>query len=378
MNIACSKILTEQGFVNGVLQVEQGYFKRIIPKEQFHETIDVDYSDKMIIPGLIDIHLHGFGGFVDYNSELSEQEFINFLTALGQSGTTACLPSIKTWNYPAVANLKAPNNVSRFLGLSIEGTFATAEYSFFKEQFGQVPSLTNELFADLIEKSNHQLKYVMIAPELPNAQNVMRYLKSQGIKVSAGHTLMSATDFKMFNQEKLVDALTHTGNNMGQMHQRDVKVMGVGLLDPDIYCEIITDFIHLSAEMIAIIIKVSGINRTIMVSDSIVFGGCKPGVYYIKDMPMTVTEDFRVLDKDGWIQGSYFCLYQNFKKLVESGLATVEEAVLMASSNPAKFLGVFDQIGSIKENKKADFLVIDNQYQLIQSYISGEKAASIL
>jgi N-acetylglucosamine-6-phosphate deacetylase len=372
MFISSQRIYTEKGIVDGVLEVIGSKFGRIVPKADFHGKVDLVLDDKILIPGLIDIHLHGYGGFIDYNKPFTTQELEGFLRVLAQNGTTSVSPSLQEDMYPIIKTYNQSPQIAKFLGLTLEGRFSTEYYTFFREQFKKIKDLSVDYLKELNEACGNKLRYVMIAPELPQAKESMKYLRSQGVKVSAGHTLMTAEDFKVFNQEGLIDALTHTGNNMGQMHQRNVGVMGVGLLDPNVYAEIITDFIHVSYEMLAIILKVKGYKKTILVSDSVYLGGLKPGKHLIKGLEMTITEEFKVLDPQGWIQGCYFPLFPNTRKLIKNGLATLEEAIVMGALNPAKLLGIDKTTGSIASGKAADFLILDDDLNLIQTYIDGQ------
>jgi len=372
MFISSRRIYTEHGIVNGVLEVRGNEFGKIIPRADFQGKVDMVSDDKIVIPGLIDIHLHGYGGFIDYNKPFTTQELEGFLSVLALNGTTSCSPSLQEDMYPLIKTYQQSPQVAKLLGLTLEGRFSTESYTFFREQFKNVKDLSVDYLKELNEACGNKLRYVMIAPELPEAQEAMRYLRTNGIKVSAGHTLMPAEDFKVFNQEGLIDALTHTGNNMGQMHQRNVGVMGVGLLDPNVYAEIITDFIHVSKEMLSIILKVKGYKKTILVSDSIYLGGLKPGKYYIQGLEMTITEDHKVIDPQGWIQGCYYPLFPNTRKLIQNGLATLEEAIIMGALNPAKLLGIDAKTGSIASGKAADFLILDDELNLEQTYIDGK------
>jgi len=369
MLYASQKILTEQGFVDGVIEVKEGHFTQIIPKNQFNGVVDVDYSDKMIVPGLIDIHLHGYKGLVRSIVPLEDKELEDFLAEMARQGTTACLPSIEPSNYPMLAQFKQPPKASRFLGLNLEAYFASQEYMGFRKG---VPMPTVEIMKDLLERSNGLLKYIMIAPELPDIKETLQFLKSKGVKISAGHTLITAEAFKELNKEKFFDALTHTGNNMGQMHQRNVGVMGVGLLDPDIYCELITDFLHVSSEMIQIIIKVAGTDKTILVSDCVALGGMPKGEYNVRGHQIWVSDEYKIVDKEQGIHGCYFTLLQNTRKLIQNKIVSIEDAFKMGSTNPAKYFGLDDRLGSIKINKEADFLVLDHDLELVQTYIHGE------
>ncbi len=372
MLISCRNIYTEHGIVDGILEISGNEFGKIIPRIDFQGKVDLAVEDKLLIPGLIDIHLHGYGGFVDDNQPYSVQELEGLLRTLARNGTTSCCPSLQEEMYPIIKEYHQSPGMAKLLGLTLEGRFSTEAYTFFVDPSKKIRELSVEYLKELNAACGNKLRYVMIAPELPQAKDSIHYLRANGIKVSVGHTLMSAEDFKNFNKQGVIDALTHTGNNMGQMHQRNVGVMGVGLLDPDIYAEIITDFIHVSKEMLEIILKVKSYKKSILVSDSIYLSGLKPGKYSFKGSGMTITDDYKVMDSQGWIQGSYYHLYSNMRKLIQSRLATLEEAIIMGALNPAKLLGIDAKTGSIASGKVADFLILDDKLNLEQTYIDGQ------
>jgi N-acetylglucosamine-6-phosphate deacetylase len=375
MLIKCDRILTEEGFVQGYLKTSGFSIDEIIVGRNSEETIDLDFSQHMILPGLVDIHLHGYRGRINPFKGFDLHEFRCFLNDLACEGTTACLPSIEPEYYHVIRDYRQHLNESIFLGLNLEAYFSCNQYVSFRQQYGDALELTLENGQRLIKESNQMLRYVMIAPELDHAKEVIAMFKEKGIRVSVGHTVMSASDFMKFHQDFGFDSMTHWGNNMGRFHQRDVGVIGVGLLDPHLKLELITDFVHLSKEMIEIALKMKTIQNCIFVSDSVFLSGLQPQTYTCnKDHTLTITLDRIIRDMNGDIQGCYQTLFQNMITLVRSGLLTIEEAVIGASLNPAKFINVDHLMGSIKKGKYANFIVIDEDYHLISSFVYGKLA----
>jgi N-acetylglucosamine-6-phosphate deacetylase len=373
MLIKCDRILTEDGYVDGYLKTDSFYIDSVVFGETPDEPVDLDFSSHTIIPGLIDIHLHGYRGRINPLRGFDLQEFRLFLNDLASEGTTACLPSIEPEYYHVIKDYRQHLNESVFLGLNLEAYFSCDQYLSYRRQYGESGKLNIENMKRLICDSNQTLRYVMIAPELNHAQEVIRMLKEQGVLVSAGHTTMSAHDFNEFQQKAGYDSLTHWGNNMGKFHQRDVGVMGVGLLNPQLKLELITDFVHLSKEMIEIALKLKTIHDCILVSDSVFLSGLEPQVYRFNDNhSLTITQNRVIIDNEGNIQGCYNTLFQNMITLVRSGLLSFEDAVIGASLNPAKLLKADHLMGSIKKSKYANFLVLNDDYQLVKSFVYGK------
>ncbi len=374
MNIKSDRILTETGFINGWIEEKEGVIMRI-GEGICPNPVDVDATGKIVLPGLIDIHLHGYNGWLSPTNEIQHDDVIGFLHEMAKHGVTACMPSVEPKFYPVLAQAYQDQSGSRLLGIYLEAFFTTKEYSGFRGQRGIFPLPSVDYAKELIQSSQGLLKYVMIAPELPQAAETMRYFKTHGVKIAAGHTLMKRDEFLKFTQEGLIDSLCHTANNMGIMHQRDVGVLGVGLLDPNITCELICDFLHVSQEMIEIILRVKEHDKIVLISDSTFLSGKQPGTYPIGDKELIVTEKYQIIDKTGDIHGSCFPLIHNVGELVRRKLLSLEEAVTMATLNPAKFMGVDDQLGSLKEGKAFDLIIIDDDFNLISTYVQGKKYA---
>ncbi len=374
MKIKSDRILTETGFINGWIEEKDGIIIHI-GQGTCPNLIDVDAIDKIVCPGLIDIHLHGTNGWLSPVNEIKHEDVIGFLHEMAKQGVTACMPSVDPKFYPVLAKAYKDQSGSRLLGIYLEAYFSSKEYSGFRGERGIFPQPSVENAKELIESSEGLLKYVMIAPELPHAAETMRYFKERGVKIAAGHTLMKKDEFLKFTREGLIDSLCHTANNMGIMHQRDVGVMGVGLLDPNITCELICDFLHVSQEMIEIILRVKEHDKVVLISDSTYLSGQQPGIYPIGDKALIVTEQYQIIDKAGNIHGSCFPLIHNVGQLVRRNILSIEEAVTMATLNPAKFMGVDDHLGSLKEGKAFDLIIIDDDFNLISTYVQGKKYA---
>ena len=373
MWLKCDQILTEQGFISGFINIQNQWI-HTIESADFDVIPDMDFSGHIIIPGLIDIHLHGYKGLLNPIVGFDLVEFELFLNELAYQGTTACLPSIEPEFYPVVTSYRQQDNHSMLMGLNLEAYFSCEKYQTFRNFVGQPMQLSVATVDELMTQSNHLLKYVMIAPELKHAKEAILRFKEYGVSVAVGHTTMSADQFKKFQQDTPFDALTHTGNNMGSFHQRDVGVLGAGLLHDTLMAEVITDMVHLSPDMIEIILKLKTPDRCLLISDSVFLSGLPPQTYNINQGKnnLHVGDDLIIRDFNGDIQGCYHTLFENTMTLVNRGLATLEQAVNMASLNPARFLKMDATMGTIARGKYANLLVINKNHELLHTFVCGK------
>ena len=210
-----------------------------------------------------------------------------------------------------------------------------------------------------------------MAPELPHSMEVIKWLSDHDVVVGGGHT---TADDKIFQEAKQngMKVSIHTGNAMNQMDRRNVNFMGAALLDPDMYCEIICDLIHVSKEMLEIMFRVKqNTDRFIMISDSDTVSGVEPGYYLVGGQRTRVTDDGHMLLDDGTIAGSCRNVLYGIRNLVEEVHLPLSTVIRMSALNPARILGVDQQKGSLLTGKDADVVVINDQYQVIDTYVEG-------
>lgn len=224
---------------------------------------------------IIDIHTHGIGRHDTRSAKA--KDIANLSLAHGRAGTTAIVPTV----YPgpikkmrsdlaAIAeamSMKLPRGSARILGAHLEGPFLNPARAgaLSKESF--IPP-TLKTLKELIADYQNIVRHITIAPELPGAIKVIERATAEGIRISLGHS--EATYAQAMKAKKAgAVSVTHLFNAMPQLHHREPGLAGFALMDSDIYIEVIADGIHVSDEMLAMVIRLKRPERIIAVSDSV-------------------------------------------------------------------------------------------------------------
>ncbi len=277
---------------------------------------------------LIDIHVHGAG---DYDTRTRRQDDILHMVGIhGERGTSAVFPtiypgSIETMreNMAAVQRARdTQRDGARILGVHLEGPFLNPERSGSLDGKGFVdPSA--EALSRLVEDFENLIKIITIAPELPGALRVIELCREKGFLVHMGH---SDASFEQAEEGKRAGAtgITHVFNAMRGFHHREPGLVGFGLMDEDIYVEVIADMAHLHPQSLKMLFDMKSPDKIILISDSI--KGPNWGSGPIRGV-------------GGVLMGSGIALADAVKNLISLGVPP-ERALQFASGNPRKYLGI--------------------------------------
>lgn len=340
------------------------------------ETVDViDIEGKYIVPGFIDIHTHGAVN-VDVNN--TSVEGLNRISQFFASqGTTSWLMSILTDADSAVKHSiqafneyqKLPQSVNNLIGIHLEGPFLSHEYR------GSMPeSLLIEYDFDFIKKmqrlANGSIRYMTLAPEVPGVLKGITDIRSEGIVASIGH---SGATYEIARQaiEQGVQSCTHTFNAMGLFHQHFPGVMGAVLESEDTYCEAICDGRHLHPGTIRLLIKTMGLDKVIMITDSIMAAGLADGAYKLGVNDIIVKDGDAQLKDQAVRAGSTLTMQQALLNMLKFTSLSIGEIIQMMTLNPAKLLGIADEVGTLEVGKRANMLQLDLNGQLLRTWIDG-------
>ena len=373
MRIRCDAIYTEKGKQSGVLCIDDdGIICDIRP---FDTPFDLDARGLRMLPGIIDIHTHGFRTYASQSTQLSNYRKLSL--AMASQGVTGFLVTAGEHNAQELQELQTIASAiehepsgARILGIHMEGPFLNPKRkgAFMEEQLLPLSIAWMQTYQ---KAANGHIRYVSYAPELDEDHRFLHYLQENGIRSAGGHTTATAACYADAIRHGLC-ASTHTGNGMRQIDRREVGALGAALLAKDLYNEIICDLIHLSKEMLQIILRVKDPSRLLMISDSGQLSGLPCGTYRIHHQNRILLEDGRIVLEDGSIAGSSKSILWGIRCMEEQLHVPMETLVRMSAGNQAQFLGMDDHIGSIAPGKDADLVLIDPAYAVVKTFVKGK------
>jgi N-acetylglucosamine-6-phosphate deacetylase len=375
-----AKIFTEKGTIqHGSILLEEGRIAEVFSQTPSHLLKNVDVIDGTnlnVIPGFIDGHIHGANG-ADV-MDATESALDTIASFLPNEGTTSFLATTITQSpeniekaLVNIANYQKKLGHAEMVGIHLEGPFVEKKRAGAQpHQFIIEPDI--ELFKKWQRLSGHAIKTITMAPEHDHDGFFIHYLYESGVNVSAGHT---DTDFAGMKKAVCqgVRQVTHLCNAMSGIHHRDIGVVGATFQLKELRGELIADGIHVSKEMMQLIVDAMGCERLIIITDAMRAKGLEPGDYELGGQPVKVTEDRAVL-QDGTLAGSILKMDEGAQQMLQLGGVSIKNITEMASMNPAKQIGIYDRKGSITVGKDADVLLVDDelniQYTICRGVIS--------
>lgn len=396
MIIKCNNIYTPEGIKKGFLTIENGVFKKISELLLESQSTYIDYSDKNIFPGFIDIHIHGYGrgSFAykgDFNSIIDMSKDVTKMGVTSYLLTSGTMPKIFLENSYA----KAKNAIEKFIkgegaepiGIHMEGPFINEKY-IGMQRLDSLQKPTIEVFKHYNKISGNNIKLVTLAPEIEGAVNLIKYLNKNNISVSAGHTAATFDEVKIAINAGLSN-FTHTYSGMRGFHHRELGVVGAAMYFKNTYVELAKQTgITIKPEAFDIMYRLKGDDYLVMMTDCLGLGGFPEGYsfyHYLRKTKFTMEHKSLKLEMDdGNISYIPVNNFENLRDLELGFLDSIKNIVdrlenkwlsvmKIACENPAKISGVFNRKGSIELNKDADFLVLDSKWNLDEVYCFGKK-----
>lgn len=358
-------VFTRDGFEKSDFEVIDGKFSK------FGDNMDCDlktcFDNYLIIPGLVDIHTHGIGGY-DFGDASAAEMKIMADTYI-KNGTTSLLPTLVSLSeheyekqIPKI--LQNYNENSPFMGINLEGPFI-GKVKKGAHNISNIQDINLELANKLCCLSNNTVCLMTVAPELDNFEPLYD-LSEKRFKISLGHSSCDTDTAKnAFNMG--INHVTHLFNAMNSMHHREPSLIGASLEYPVIK-ELICDGIHVNDTILKGLFR-GYPNEIAMISDSIAACSLGDGKYTLGGLEVTVVNKRATLS-DGTIAGSANTLFEGLRHLVSIGVKP-DDAIRAATYIPAKSINMDDKIGSIKIGATANFIVCDKDLNIVDVYKNG-------
>ena len=362
-----SAVLIEDDAIVDVFSERRFAQKHFSPDDEI-----IDAGGAYIVPGLIDSHIHGIGGFG--TEDLSTDSILHMSDRLARFGVSAFCPTL----YPMseedmVAGIKAivrgmgQEKGAIILGVHLEGPFISqARLGVQREEFVRAVDL--DLMHRLWEASEGHIVNMTVAPELKGMRELALYCNKMGIVLQAGHT--DATYENMLEgMQAGIRHSTHLFNAMSSLHHRNPNAVGAVLIQPDLCCEIIADGRHVHPDLIRLLVRDKPDTNIVLVTDSLKPTEQAEGPFVANGEEVYLDDRLFYRKHDNVIAGSSLTMVEGLKNLVSYGIP-LEVAVKMASPNPARILRL-QRTGEISPGYFADLTVLDKEFAVRSAMVRG-------
>ena len=319
----------------------------------------IDAEGLYLAPGLLDTHTHGVGGF-DFNT-CTAQAIEEIIALEHAEGVTGFLASLVVENHAMTMErlqLLDSQVSDSLLGIHLEGPFLNPKQkAVMKEEFLRLPDI--EEFRQFLRVSSH-VSSMTIAPELPDAQRLIKEGTRQGIVMNIGHSMADAQQV-MQAQRNGAKGITHLYNAMSQHEHRNPGVV-TGALLSDLMCELIVDGFHVHPDVVHATYRALGDDRIILISDANPYKAVADGEYPFSGKNIVIQDGKATVKETGRIAGSTLAMNTALRNMCRYTGCSVESAVRMAAYNPARLYGW--KKGSIEPGYDADLMLMDDAFHI--------------
>lgn len=338
---------------------------------------DIDFIDvhhQYIMPGLIDVHIHGAVG---YDFDVADQSAVDAIAHhLVEDGCTGFLASLTALSQETTvrvlkryAKLQDQKEGAHFLGVHLEGPYLSQEYKAVMVAENLRNPIKQELDAMMLA-SNGRIKTMTVAPELPQMMEFIRYATTSRIKVFLGHSAASSKIAREGLQAGAV-GFTHLYNAMSQHLHREPGMVTAAFINREAYVELIVDGYHVDPEVVLMTYRNKGAKTIVLITDAMLGKGMADGEFSFSGKQCLKVGNSVVVKETGRRAGSVIGLAHAIRKMVEITGCTANEIVQMACVNPAIIAQVTNTKGSLEVGKDADICIMDEHYVNQMTFVGG-------
>lgn len=332
-----------------------------------------DKREFSIVPGFIDVHIHGAAGYdvMDSSAEAlaaiaarvasrGTTSFLATTVTASEESTSRAVQAVAAWVQNVAIERGAGMPSAEILGVHLEGPFISrARRGVHPEQWIAEPSIS--LFQRLRTAAKGTVRILTLAPELTGAVELIAEALRAGVVVSLGHTDASYAE-AMAAISLGARHAAHVFNAMRPFAHRETGVLGAVLTAPGVTAELIADGVHVDGAAIRILLAAKGPQGVILVSDGTAATGMQDGRYRLGTLDVSVAGGI-VRNSEGKLAGSTLTLDRALRHMVALGIP-VREVLPMLTSNPARLLGLQGRKGCLTAGADADLVLLDDQLQV--------------
>lgn len=366
-SISAKRVWTSKGWLeNARVILNDGRIERIVKNAE--ENCDVP----MLVPGMTELHVHGSLGYSVQN--LDDDGTSAWLRRLAKHGVTSVLPS------PSTAPIDVMHaSVERFarimenpikdgaevLGIHLEGPFVS-EIKKGAMDVRHMLAPTIENYQSLVYGCEKAIKLITLAPELPGALELIRYLRRQNVWVNAGHSNATFDEMNLAISQG-VNGVTHFFNASRAIHHREPGMLVAAMLSPDVYCELIGDLVHVHAGILRLMMQTIGARRVALITDAVRLTGEPDGRY--ENIIVTNGSPKKL---DGTLSGGCKMMDEIVRGLIADIGLDPWDVFCAACNTPVRRIGVLG-LGDIAPLYKANLVAFDDSYHVMLVVIDGEE-----
>ncbi len=373
-----AKIVLKDRVIEGDILTADGIIRDIIDRKSpvKAETLEaensIDLDRKYVVPGFIDVHIHGSNGADAMDGTAEALKTIS--SYIATKGTTKFLATTLTSSKEELINvLKIAADLQNkeldgatIFGVHMEGPYFDIEYKGAQNEKYMKPATEKEI-KDYLDVKPGLVKMMSLSPHTEQSIETVKFLKENGVIVSVGHSAAKFNDVM-----KAVDAglshSTHTFNGMRGINHREPGVAGAVLISDKINAEVIFDKVHIHPEIVRLMIKAKGTDKVVCITDAMAATGLPNGDYKLGELDVYVKDGEARLKSNDSLAGSVLTLDKAFRHVIELGYP-IYEAVKLTSTNAAVEFGL--NAGAIEVGKEADFTILDDSYNVDMTIVNG-------
>jgi N-acetylglucosamine-6-phosphate deacetylase len=369
-----AKLFTGENFLeNKALLIEDKYIAGIVDKANIPKNFEIQKLNGGILsPGFIDLQVNGGGGKL-FNNSPDKESLNTIIEAHQYFGSTSIMPTVISDSLNILQKCTETisneiNNNHSLLGVHIEGPFFNAKYRGVHQK--KYINTINASYLSLFEKLDEFPVMITLAPECISIKQ-LKYLKSLGFKILAGHTDASYDQLEEAIKYGL-DGFTHLFNAMGQISAREPSVVGSAFDFDETSASIIVDLHHVHPSLINLSFKQKPKGKLFFVSDSMATINHAEPSFELYD-ELVSESNGRIINSEGKLAGSSITQIDAIKNAYQKCNIPLESAIAMATLYPAKYLGVSHYIGQLKKGHRADLAHFDSSFKVRNVWLSGKK-----